>query len=158
MLNEFVNMVGVTMIKITGSERGSARMVFHAEDGRYFTFYHQRDCCEYVSIEDVCGDIEDLVGSPILYAEEVSNSARQQRLDRMSSNVTLTPGDLAAEAAAVERDEPVGLEEPVVSADSYTWTFYRYATAKGTVVVRWLSTSNGYYSEGVSYSENEDLS
>lgn len=153
MLNEFANMVGVTMTRVTGSERGSERMVFHAEDGRFFSFYHQQDCCERVSVEDVCGDIEDLVGSPIVYAEEVSNSARQRRLDRMSSNATLTPADIVAEADAVDRHEPVGLEEPFVSADSYTWTFYRFATAKGNVTVRWLGTSNGYYSESVSYEE-----
>ena len=83
-----------------------------------FVFFHQQDCCENVSIEDVCGDLQDLVGEPLLLAEEVTGE---------------TPVDFD------ERDH-----------ESVTWTFYKFATRKGYVDVRWLGESNGYYSEGVS--------
>lgn len=41
--------------------------------------------------------------------------------------------------------------EPGDEWDSHTWTFYRFVTMLGTVTVRWLGESNGYYSESVDF-------
>lgn len=109
------HMIGHTFTKIGGGTKGDGQMLFSNDSGETVRFYHEQDCCDSVSIEDVCGDIADLLGSPILRAEEVSSD----------------------DAEAPE------------NADSYTWTFYKFDTIKGSVTVRWLGESNGYYGESV---------
>ncbi|AKF13459.1 hypothetical protein PHIN3_196 [Sinorhizobium phage phiN3] len=45
------------------------------EDGSSFRFIHHQDCCESVYIESINGDLQSLVGNPILIAEARSNDA-----------------------------------------------------------------------------------
>lgn len=84
-----------------------------------FKFYHDQDCCESVLIDDVCGDLSDLEGSPIIMAEEIT-------------------------------------KEGSTDSGTQTWTFYRFATVKGQVTVKWHGISNGDYSESVSFTAMND--
>ena len=116
----FSELKGKTLKDIRGLEAGNDNVRFITEDGDVYRMFHDQECCESVYIEDVCGDVDDLIGSEILMAEEASNYCGEE-------------GKLS------EYD------------DSYTWTFYKLATIKGYVTIRWYGTSNGYYSEDVDF-------
>jgi hypothetical protein len=59
------------IIKAIEVERQSDDYIkFAMDNGDLFIMHHQQDCCESVSIEDICGDLEDLIDTPILVAEE----------------------------------------------------------------------------------------
>jgi hypothetical protein len=105
-------------------------IVFKTTNGEVYKMYHEQDCCESVYVESIVGDLDDLVGEPILRAEEAEN------LFDMIKN------------ADKEEEE---------SDESYTWTFYKLATRKGYVDIRWYGTSNGYYSEGVSFIKEDNV-
>lgn len=53
---------------------------------------------------------------------------------------------------AEENSNKDGLPAPEYP-DSWTWTFYRLATRRNSVVIKWLGESNGYYSESVDFKE-----
>lgn len=114
------DMLGKTMDSV---EVQNEALIFTASDGKRYGLHHEQDCCETVAIESIVGDLTDLIGAPLLLAEE-------------STSNTHPKGYVA------------GRYE-----ESFTWTFYKFATHKGYVDVRWLGESNGYYSESVTFAE-----
>ncbi len=119
MRSEISELVGKTIRAI---ENRNDELIFATDAGMY-RMWHSQDCCESVQLEEVVGDLEDLIGSPVLSAEEVSS-----------------------EGFAPDRTYD----------DSHTWTFYKLATIKGSVTLRWLGESNGYYSESVDFARIDD--
>jgi hypothetical protein len=117
-------LIGKVLSKVTNTD--DVELVFTTMDGKQYKLFHYQDCCEHVYIESIVGELDDLVGEPILRAEEV-----------------------------VSRNEhPEGyVSENDWEDESFTWTFYKFATRKGYVDVRWYGSSNGYYSESVSFEE-----
>lgn len=62
------DLIGKTLSSVKNLE--NERIVFETTEGKQFELYHDQDCCELVTVEDIFGDLNDLVGEPILVAEE----------------------------------------------------------------------------------------
>ena len=120
-VTQYSDMLGKTMESVQISDD---RTLMRFISRRWvWEFYHEQDCCESVEIIDVIGELDDLVGAPIYMAEEVMST----------------------------EENPDGVEGPDPGDRdlSYTWTFYKFATVKGYVTIRWYGESSGYYSERV---------
>lgn len=118
---EFSTLIGTTLVRADATDES---IEFEDSDGKVYRMDHDQDCCESVRIESIVGDLQDLIGTPILMAEMPSTDG---------------------ESAMVDPDYPGW------SDDSFTWTFYKLATIKGYVDIRWYGSSNGYYSESVDF-------
>jgi len=71
---EIKEFVGKTFVKIVGMTENSEEVVFTDSEGNEYIMYHDQNCCESVSLESVCGNVSDLLNTPILMAEERTSS------------------------------------------------------------------------------------
>jgi len=117
---EFKDLLGKTIVNIVGLHKHSREIDIYTSTGEHYIMKHYQTCCEDVQVEDVCGEIDDILNSPILQAEKSTSDTN--------------PFDIKKKYQ-----------------ESFTWTFYRIATMKGQVVIRWYGESSGYYSEEVEF-------
>ena len=116
---KFEDLKGKTLKSVKNID--NEQLEFETTDGDKYLLHHIQDCCESVYIYDICGDLTDLIGTPILMAEEATSGDEPEDV-----NLRWTP-------------------------ESQTWTFYKLRTIKGSVDIRWHGESNGYYSESVDF-------
>lgn len=76
MIAEFNALLGKTLtaIDLITDDLGYPEKIRFKTDTETFVMVHEQDCCESVYVEDICGDVNDLIGSPIVEAEEVSSN------------------------------------------------------------------------------------
>jgi len=96
------------------------------QDGSEMVFANATETFRFYHYQDCCESvyIESIVGE----------------LSDLVDEPLLIAEEVSGEIPKAKEDEYI---------DSRTWTFYKFATRKGYVDVRWLGESNGYYSESV---------
>ena len=69
-------LIGKTLKEIKQYEDGDSNdaLKFITVDDDEYIMWHCQDCCENVYIEDICGDLDDLINTPILEAYESIDS------------------------------------------------------------------------------------
>jgi hypothetical protein len=120
-VKSFGDLLGRVLCRV--EQIGQEELRFYLTESHYVRLYHEQSCCESVTIEDIVGDLDDLVGTPLLLVDE-SVSRKNNTADN---------------------NDDIDYYE----SESATWTFYRFRTIKGSVDIRWYGSSNGYYSESV---------
>lgn len=136
---EMKDLEGLVFTNIEQSTVIDDELRFVTDTGDVYKMYHAKDCCENVILEEIIGDLEDLIDTPILKATESSDS------DRSTAEMNVLDG----EEYVMMKLSTFNDDAQNQHAESQTWTFYSFRTIKGSVTLRWYGTSNGYYSESV---------
>lgn len=125
-VTSFEKLVGHTITDVKIAFDNSV-LYLELANGEKHQMFHRQDCCESVYLEDVVGAWYDIKGHEILLAEVVTYDDKNP-----------------IEVAATE--EANGYQD-----NRYRWTFYKLATNRGRVTLRWYGESNGYYSVEVDW-------
>ena len=128
-LKKFEDLKGCVLKEVVvnyGDCEGGNNIIFTLDNGvrDKYKLFHDQDCCEDVHIESIIGDFRGLIGDEILVAE-------------VSTNNKSHPEDVNTKDKYID--------------DSFTWTFYKLISVNETITIRWMGTSNGYYSETVDF-------
>ena len=121
----FEQLRGKTIVIIDKGKPFDNEIIFTLDNGEKYLM-RDEDCAKKVFIDDICGDVNDIIGSEILLVEEVSSNPNYPKIQY-----------------SPETDD----------YESYLWTFYKLGTIKGYVDIKWLGSSNGNYSERVYFEE-----
>lgn len=76
---EFSEIVGKTPVEINNN---GDTIEIKMSDGSHYAMMHYQNCCESVHVEDISGDLDDLLNTPITLAEVRSNRVTHEYGDK----------------------------------------------------------------------------
>ena len=122
MTDDFFTLKGQIVRKIQALNGDSLSIL---TDKYEYNLYHAQDCCEYVRIVKIIGDIDNILNEEIIFAEE--------------------------DGGANDPDWATDYDYDY----SHTWTKFVLATKNANVEFWFLGESNGYYCESISIKVEE---
>ena len=72
-MSGIADLIGECIFRVTGISDDDIR--FYCLSGAVYRMHHEQECCESISLEDVCGDQEDLIGYVVDAREEDNDDA-----------------------------------------------------------------------------------
>jgi hypothetical protein len=103
------------------AENHEGDLTFTMSDGSIYEMGYVPDCCATCVVESGLDDLKAMIGQKLVAVTEDSSKE--------------TPADVKQE----------------YTPESQTWTFYTFRSNKATAQLRWFGSSNGYYSESVTF-------
>lgn len=67
----FTVLQGKILKSVTGGKFDDC-VIFETECGHKYQMHHRQDCCETVTLDEIAGELTDLIGAEIILAEESS--------------------------------------------------------------------------------------
>lgn len=134
----------------------------------YANFSNMMTEFEYVNISDMLGKtIVDISGGEVgnnliifrtsdhfeYVMKHEQNCCEGVFIEDVCGDFSDLVGHELVESEEISGEIPPDFDESIY--DSYSWTFYKFRTIRGCVVIRWFGASNGYYGEGVSIFRRE---
>ena len=80
--------IGKKILLVEGLEKDSEEVIFHLENGDKWKMYHEQDCCENVWLEDINGNVDNILNSEILRFDEKCKNDDEAGKNDMSETYT----------------------------------------------------------------------
>lgn len=125
-MKEYKNWRGETCYEVTIDDMLDKTFTEVRSDGYELIFENSKERFTFYHKQDCCENV---------YIESITGD-----LTDLENSPILVAEEATSDRATDQYDD----------YESRTWTFYKFATRNGYVDVRFLGTSNGYYSESVS--------
>ena len=97
----FFELKDKTIKEINGLKKGGREVYIRTNDGTY-KLYHEQDCCEYVRVVKVIGNVNELIGEVIFAEEDAGANEPDWHDEYIDESRTWTKYVLKTENASLE--------------------------------------------------------